>query len=292
MKYTKFTIKNFKGIKDTLVFDFNNLPKTNIFTLVGLNESGKTSILQALDLLLNDCKIENAHTMIHKSKKGNFNDTISINAELELEDSDEIKISEYCKKEIDFIIKGKISKISISKNYVFKNSNCKKIISKYYVDLKGKRGKSKKIVNLEVDNKWQWNLVVKHIKNYFPKIIYYENFLFDFPQKIYLETLPNVTYDKNKIAYREVFQDILDSFNDGLTIEEHILKRIKESTEANKEALDSLLGDISSKMTTVIFGVWSDIFRKTSKEIELKIDKDNQKGYYIELKIKPAIKSQ
>ena len=40
MKITKFRIKNYKGINDTTI----SLPgnKGSIYTLVGLNESGKT----------------------------------------------------------------------------------------------------------------------------------------------------------------------------------------------------------------------------------------------------------
>ncbi len=46
MKYSKFTIKNYKGISD-VVIDFSN---NRILTLVGLNESGKTTILDSIKL--------------------------------------------------------------------------------------------------------------------------------------------------------------------------------------------------------------------------------------------------
>ena len=45
MKCNWFEIKNFKGIKSA-VLKFNNSPKSNIIVLVGLNESGKTTILE------------------------------------------------------------------------------------------------------------------------------------------------------------------------------------------------------------------------------------------------------
>ena len=47
MKYTKFIIKNYRGI-DQVKIDLLN---DRVITLVGLNESGKTTIMEACELL-------------------------------------------------------------------------------------------------------------------------------------------------------------------------------------------------------------------------------------------------
>jgi AAA15 family ATPase/GTPase len=47
MRYRGFEIKNFKGIKHVCL-DLSDAPASNIHLLVGLNESGKTTILEAL----------------------------------------------------------------------------------------------------------------------------------------------------------------------------------------------------------------------------------------------------
>ena len=48
MKFTYFKFENFKGIaKETL--DLAKNPDSKVFTLVGLNESGKTTILEAIN---------------------------------------------------------------------------------------------------------------------------------------------------------------------------------------------------------------------------------------------------
>ena len=47
MRYLKFRIENFKGIKETEV-DLRTSTGANVFSLVGLNESGKTTILEAI----------------------------------------------------------------------------------------------------------------------------------------------------------------------------------------------------------------------------------------------------
>lgn len=98
MKYIEFEIKNYKGVGSTVKLDLKIKPETNIFTLVGLNESGKTSILEAINLLQNDKSNEDAHKMIHKSLKGNFNDSISIAATFELDDDDKALISKVIEK--------------------------------------------------------------------------------------------------------------------------------------------------------------------------------------------------
>ena len=92
MKYIKFNIKNFKGIKnETLKLDIK--PDLKVFSLVGLNESGKTSFLQAISSFQNG--IKNKDTVIPKDKKRNFNDTVSISATVALDDKDEKKIFVY-----------------------------------------------------------------------------------------------------------------------------------------------------------------------------------------------------
>ncbi|MBD3639218.1 MAG: AAA family ATPase [Crocinitomicaceae bacterium] len=45
MKYKKFVIKNYKGITDEIVI---NLEKNSLIPIIGINESGKTTILQAI----------------------------------------------------------------------------------------------------------------------------------------------------------------------------------------------------------------------------------------------------
>ena len=47
MQYVSFRIQNFKGIKDTKV-SLKSVAGASVFAFVGLNESGKTTVLQAI----------------------------------------------------------------------------------------------------------------------------------------------------------------------------------------------------------------------------------------------------
>ena len=53
MKYTKFGLKNFKGVKEVAI-DVNGNEKP--MALVGLNESGKTTILEGVEKIAWHCK--------------------------------------------------------------------------------------------------------------------------------------------------------------------------------------------------------------------------------------------
>jgi predicted ATPase len=289
MRYTKFIIENFKGI-EKIEIDLTKLPSANIFTLVGLNESGKTSILEAINLLHNNITKEKAHEMIHKSKKGNFNGKISISAILDLEEEDKKEIKKYCNEknenEIRFVLSRDAETIIYTKTYSFNNSKCDENspAATWSIDLLGKTEKAKKEARLYDKDKDKWNKVIEKIKkNLFPKIVYYENFLFDFPQRIYLEKYDGEGVEQEE--YRAVLQDILNSVDNTLSVNSHILERLKSVASEDKEALDSLLGQISEKLSDKIFKSWEEIFEKSNKQIELITNKDDH-GYFVELKIK------
>ena len=48
MRYTRFVIKNFRGIMEASI-PLTGHPASRIHTLVGLNESGKTTVLEAIN---------------------------------------------------------------------------------------------------------------------------------------------------------------------------------------------------------------------------------------------------
>src|SRR5438128_9169563 len=98
MKHTYFEIQNFKGINH-IRLDFDAQPRSNIYTLVGLNESGKTTVLEALNFLsyrpetldplnLPGYSVKDVHELIPINKRSNFNDTIQIQAGYQFDEED------------------------------------------------------------------------------------------------------------------------------------------------------------------------------------------------------------
>lgn len=263
MKYVAFSIKNYKGI-EKLDLDLSGIQK--IFTLVGLNESGKTTILEAIDFFQGDIADGEEHTIIPKSKKGNFNDSVSVTAIVEIDAEDEKSIREIAKAANFKIKEGVFPKtIKIEKRYVFAHSSFDSAKSDTFWTL-GIVGVSKgKKKEKSIDND-AFNAVVNHIeKNLLPPIIYYPNFLTKFPQRIYLQPRPNE--DDEQGFYREVLQDILDSLEQGFTIDQHLVARIHSTAEQDKASLDVVLNKVAAKITSTVFKEWEELFASKGKKI-------------------------
>ncbi len=138
MRLRYFDIKNFKGIEHVRL-EFDAHPRTSIYTMVGLNESGKTTILQALDYFrprsdgerLDPLQIpgygtrQNPHELIPKSKQSNFNGQITFEVGYELSQNDQAKIKEYLRKELRFELTSKIEDFHITQVYTFTDSKLK-----------------------------------------------------------------------------------------------------------------------------------------------------------------------
>ncbi len=58
MKIKKITIKNFKSVKDEISFEIKKIANKNCFILLGINESGKSNILEAISLLNSEKEID------------------------------------------------------------------------------------------------------------------------------------------------------------------------------------------------------------------------------------------
>ena len=101
MRYTQFRFKNFKGIEEMTL----NLSGP-VTTLIGLNESGKTTILEAIfcfsygaeNLEVINPEMASLHVpdrWIPIGRRANFNDTIEICATVEVSDEDQSALRQH-----------------------------------------------------------------------------------------------------------------------------------------------------------------------------------------------------
>ena len=294
MKFAEFHIKNFKGIEE-LRFNLDKSPEANIFTLVGLNESGKTTILEAINLFLSNpelgpldipgSKIKHREELIPINKRDNFNEDVSITVKIKLDDDDLVKINQFINKETSSTFKAveKKAYVQFYRTWKFKDSKFIKYESKW----SGFNGipKDKRTKNKQITGKLNLSLS-KFCNQLIPSILYFPNFLFDFPTKIILETKEEATAKES--FYIDLIQDILFSLSNGTNVKTHLVDRILSSDSSHRNALESLIHKMELKVSEIVFDAWKSIFkdRAINSEINIGYGKDESLQPYLEFKLK------
>jgi predicted ATP-dependent endonuclease of OLD family len=296
MKYTSFTITNFKGIQN-LTLDLGRNPASQVSILVGLNESGKTTIMEALSffyekirgmnnnlLTLHPSGIIDNHSLIPKNRKDNFTDKVEISALFELDEKDIdclkniLTDNNFNKCKID-------SEMTWSFEFEFENSSFKKERHVWGAVIEGKEGRKRNLEELAPKHK-AWSAASQFIKKNIPPIIYYPNFLFEFPDSIYLEKFP--TEGREQAFYRLMIQDILDYLK--LDLQDHIITRAREVSRNNRESLMSVLNKMETQITKLVFSEKLGIFRPDTSNKAITVSypqsDDANKALYIELQLK------
>jgi hypothetical protein len=294
VRYTFFDIVNFKGIEKVRL-DLSKSPKSKIHTLIGLNESGKTTILEAINmwsfredlksLNLPGYEFPDIHECIPISKRSNFNQSISIEAGCELDSNDQSNIRKRVKETHGITLTKNIEPFTIKQKYEFKNSRFTStgVKNTWSIKLEGRVDRQSKSWPLKEE---AWQNVVSIIKEFLPRIVYFPNFLFDIPNKIYLEN--NLSSEGKYQFYKSVLQDILDKIGDNTNINDHILARANSSEEFDKKSLESVLLNMGENITRTVFSSWDRIFRRPAgrKEIVVDIKNDENNHLYLILKLK------
>ena len=264
MKFTFFRFKNFKGI-ESQTLDLSKNVDSKVFTLVGLNESGKTTVLEAINyfvfkpenlnvLKLDNYEVEDIHNLIPINKRDNFNDSIEIEAGLELDDEDIEAIRKDLKLSTVHLTKHS-KRVVYTQKYFFENSIHIKTRneSTWVYDFHGTIGKGKVENRIKNEHaKLAHQVIIKRM----PSILYFPNFLFEFPERIYLD---EATLEPKYKFYQKIVQDILDSLGNNTNIKEHLKNRIESDDEKDKRSLNSLIGKMQKQLTEVIFNKWNQI---------------------------------
>lgn len=297
MKFTEFKIKNFKGIENVTV-NLDKSPDANIYTLVGLNESGKTTILEAINffnpndkglsaLELPGATIKDYNILIPISKRDNFNEVISLEVTIKLDADDLKKINEHTDAKTLFKKVKKVDTIKYYRYYKFKDSKFQELDSRWSgFDGWLKTDSEENYTNIGDKNYPDDNTsLAGFCRGLIPSILYFPNFLFDFPSKIYLQTKGESTA-KEKF-YIELVQDILFSLENSSNIQTHLVDRIKSGDANDKRNLNSLLQKMSKKVTDVVFEAWNRIFKREIKDTRISINcsTDSEGLPYLEFEI-------
>lgn len=305
----KFVIENFKGI-ERVEIDLEGRTTSPVLTLIGLNESGKTTILEAISHFVSGDKSvaslfegpdaeASALSLIPMHRKAAFTGTIKISAEIVLEERDLVHIKELAKKQkLHVDIDALATPFVVTKPYKFEDSALKQeYASTWGFRLKTKTNRSYSFINYkrpERDSEQPdlWQGIVHYIQGALQHVSYFPTFLVDMPARIYLRAHDGETSINRH--YRYVFQDVLDSLDEDLSLEKHVTRRIEEFKKSenspawlsiffgspNKGPIDSVFQKISNAITREVLGSWQRVFQRaiSAKTISVDWNVDTEKG--------------
>lgn len=279
MRYQSFRIQNFKGIKDTTV-GLQTIGGANVFAFVGLNESGKTTILEAIhtfspdvatsELLGGDDKTSIPFTeRVPRHLLSEFTGDVSVTACVSATQSDIKTIVSRLKTEHSITV----DETEIPSSLVFERVqrfSGGDFVKNFFTLKTMPRIKS------GFQKKWRYpspeeNTIIRNlIFNMAPSVAYFPTFVFDFPEKFFL------TNRGGKIDrfYRRVLQDILDADGRGQTIEKDIVRRVRDEAlvlpwtsflsawlgNDDKQKIQQVMDRASAAVTKLVFGRWNKIF--------------------------------
>jgi ABC-type Na+ transport system ATPase subunit NatA len=296
MRYKSFRIQNFKGIKDTTI-NLEGIAGASVFAFVGLNESGKTTILEAIHSFSPDAATSELiggdeetgvpyKDRVPRHLISTFTGDVSVIATLSVTEADKRDIAEDLR--IDGIIVDLDSfpnELVFERNQRFKGGD----FEKPFFSLRSK-------INIRSPKQRSWRQAKddERVKirdafyGYTPDIAYFPTFVFDFPKTIFL-TERGGEIDK---FYRSVFQDILDYDGRGHTIENDIVRRVRGEgmlvswleflltwgQHDSRDKIQHVMDRASSAVTRLVFGRWNKIFGEDTRGKEIIISYDTAEG--------------
>lgn len=282
MRYKYFRIRNFKGIKDTTVH-LEGIAGASVFALVGLNESGKTTLLEAIHSFSPDSAT--AKLLGNAEAKGNFNGrvprhqistftgNVSVEAGLIVTPVDRNDIANELGKvglvidDHDFPNEIVFERAQTFERGDFKTSSMR-MLTQITVRMKSKRHPKPSSEELQ-------RSLATAFYGLTPDISYFPTFVFNFPEQTFLTERGDAVDD----FYREVFQDILDHDGSGLNIEKDIVRRVRNndlqvpwisflplwSSHQDQSKIQHVMDRASASVTKLVFGTWNKIFGEDAK---------------------------
>jgi predicted ATP-dependent endonuclease of OLD family len=290
MRHAFFEIDNYKGISHVRL-DMDAQPRGNIYTLVGLNESGKTTILEALNFIaynnesldplnLPGSGSSDVHDLIPIGKRSNFNGSISIRAGYTFDSNDNDRLTEFMDRRLHLKLAVPLETVEITRHFEFVDSRNTTSRLTWKINIQAMSGRSRKSQRLNAGTP-HWNQITDYIITMPPSVLYFPNFLFEFPDKIYLEDSTADTRDdaERHRLYRSIMQDVLAATDDRATLEKHVLDRAKSGERRDRQAISSVLLKMSLTLTRDVFTAWNQILHRhvDGKEIVVDWDCDDDK---------------
>jgi ABC-type Na+ transport system ATPase subunit NatA len=297
MRYDSFRIVNFKGIKDTTI-TLQSVAGASVFAFVGLNESGKTTVLEAIHSFAPDEATSELlggdeglgvpfKERVPRHLLSEFTGDVSVTATLTVTPDDKRLIA----KDLLTLHKLEINlatfpdQIIFERQQSFENGDFKKSYFTLRTRLERKSSRQRNWRDFAGDERITVrDVVFKRV----PRIAYFPTFVFEFPKAIFLTNRGNVV-DK---FYGRVFQDILDYDGRGQTIDKDIVRRVRREEMVipwlsfwsawgkhdDRDKIQQVMDRASAAVTKLVFGRWNEIFGEDTKGKEVSISYEVVEG--------------
>lgn len=301
----KFTIRNYKGIEETSI-TLDDRTSSPIITLIGLNESGKTTILEALSYFVSSDKLVSSlfgknraknktNEIIPINRRSAFNSSIEIEAVVVLNEKDISEISALANSYDLYIDLERISTpFTLTKEMLFEDSVLTSSKDMWNADLWVRPKAGTEFIECMPEGEAEefWLATMDTLHKNLPSLAYFPTFLVDIPNKIYLQEHDNETAANRH--YRSIFQSIMEGIDEGLDLDKHVSRRINTyaSSQSNtnwpanfitspeKSLIDAVFKKVSNLVTKEIIGGWKRVFSKDSsaKQMSITWSIDTSKG--------------
>ncbi len=296
-KILDFEIENYKGIVRTKI-ELAGKIDSPVVTLIGLNESGKTTILEAISQFVSsDRSVSSLYffspenkdefSFIPVSQKGGFTGEVSISATVVLDPSEVEEISAIgASLGVEVDAAALSAPFKIIKAIRFKNSEAQSSSGSLGFDLKTRLpGTPAYEIYAQPDSESDnlWAIAAKLVASKIPTVAYFPTFLIHVPEEILLVHRPSEKYETRH--YREIVERIIRFA--GYDVEENVNKVLREyrnrvqarrnwvedfrrSDEGSR--VDAVFKRVSGVLSTEVIGGWRRVFSRdtTAKRIELK----------------------
>ena len=273
-----------------------------VTTLIGLNESGKTTILEAIFCFsygAEDLEVINpemaslraADQWIPISQRANFNDVIEISAVVELSAEDRKALRGHMRREFGLTLSELPKTIKISEKHHFENSRFQERSFTWSLSIKGTKGKQRNPRRFNSKTE-EWQGAVSLLKERLPRIWYFPNFLFELPERFSLaedeRAVEDPDQDRSRF-YRSTFEQILTQIGSGANLQTHVVERLDSAERADQRSLSALLLGMGRVITNTVFEGWGRIFGSEPAAQEVQLEARTEGGEpYLELTIKGA----
>lgn len=262
MRYKSFTIENYRAIKKKLQIDLKN----RIIPLVGINECGKTTILQAIFCFdrTNDEEYDGKHLTNLRNLYETDNRSVAIvTADIET-----------TVEELDEIVEPIISKYKTSKQTFDEKALCK------YEKVLANKGKGQ-VLSLQMQrnlttHKYSFidffnelpedfqNTLGDEIVGYLPYILYNDDFNDRPPDAIPITT----DKKKNHSGWEAIFDRVFESTDSSFSLSECL-------ANSDEKMRKSILSDVEHYLNEALTKEWQRFSTKREKiSIQLNINKD------------------